>query len=246
MTDDRCEAIVSLDWSSYSCTKRGTQERLGHRVCGIHARQYDKWVRTARSAHGGDMVEVGHRWQSGMNASGRFNNDLRYRAANDDKQIHLTPEYVLVPVRESFGGWIELDPCTIPDNPTRARRFYTLVDDGLSLPWVDRTFVNPPYGKVREPWVERCIVEATRGYRIVLLMPAATDTRIFQQAAHSADSVVFVKGRLKFGARRPNGRQRASSHQSALFLWNTPVEPFTRLGITWITEHYRRQGWSDD
>ena len=168
-----------------------------------------------------------------MNANTRFDNALRYREGADEGQVHLTPEYVLAPVRAAFGGSIGCDPCTTPENPTGAERFYTLADDGLALPWGDRAFVNPPYGKAREPWVHRCIEMGRAGKRVVLLMPAATDTRIFQRAAKSADAVVFVKGRLKFGIKRPNGRQRAASHPSALFLWGVDVEPFAHLGIVW-------------
>src|SRR4051812_31309757 len=111
-------------------------------------------------------------------AAHRFSNDLRYREGDHPNQTQLTPGYVLEPVREALGE-IELDPCTEPENPTGAERFYALPDDGLSLPWDAATiYVNPPYGKAREPWVERCIHAASEGRRVVLLMPAATDTRI--------------------------------------------------------------------
>lgn len=168
-----------------------------------------------------------------MNTNTRFDNALRYREGDDEGQVHLTPEYILAPVRAAFGGQIELDPCTLPENPTGARRFYTLAEDGLTQPWTTGTFVNPPYGKAREPWVERCIEVASRGARAVLLMPAATDTRIFHRAADSADAVVLVKGRLKFGTKRPNGRQRAASHPSALFLWGVDAAFFAHLGLVW-------------
>jgi hypothetical protein len=39
-------------------------------------------------------------------------------------QAQLTPEYVLTAVRRILGT-IELDPCTEPDNPVGAERFYT-------------------------------------------------------------------------------------------------------------------------
>ena len=171
-----------------------------------------------------------------MNANTRFDNALRYREGADEGQVHLTPEYVLAPVRAAFGGSIGCDPCTTPENPTGAERFYTFADDGLSLPWGDRAFVNPPYGKAREPWVNACIGEGELlGHRVILLMPAATDTRVFQRAAKSADAVVFVKGRLKFGIKRPNGRQRAASHPSALFIWGVDAAPFAHLGIVWLS-----------
>src|SRR5690625_4107952 len=107
-----------------------------------------------------------------MSATHRFNNDLRYRSGDHDRQRQLTPPYVLEPVRAALGGTIDLDPCTEPDNPTRAERFYTVDDDGLALPWdADTIYVNPPYGKAREPWVLRCIDAAKTGSGVVLLVP---------------------------------------------------------------------------
>jgi hypothetical protein len=167
----------------------------------------------------------------GSGAHHRFNNDLRYRPATHQQQTQLTPEYVLGPVRQALGGRIELDPCTLADNPVGAERFYTVEQDGLTQPWDAATiFVNPPYGKAREPWVERCVTAAASGSSVVLLMPSHTDTRIFQRAMKSATAVVFIRGRVKFGTLRPNRRQEAASHPSALIGWNVDMAPCVPLG----------------
>lgn len=164
-------------------------------------------------------------------ASTRFSNDLRYRDGEHPNQTQLTPEYILGPVRTALGGAIGLDPCTERDNPTRAVRYFTVDEDGLNQPWgLSSTFVNPPYGKAREPWVERCIATGAAGCRVVLLIPAATDTRIFQRAIDTATAAVFIKGRVKFGVLRPNRRQQAASHPSALIGWNVDLIPCARLG----------------
>lgn len=169
-----------------------------------------------------------------MNASRRFSNALRYRGDDHPMQRQLTPDYVLDPVREALGG-IELDPCTEPDNPCGAERFYTPPTDGAAEPWDAATiYVNPPYSKARERWVQRCIHAATAGSRVVLLMPSHTDTRLFHRAAQTASHVVFIKGRVKFGVLRDNGRQEAASHPSCLIAWNlTDVEPLAPLGLVW-------------
>lgn len=163
-------------------------------------------------------------------ASTRFDNGLRYRDGNHPMQWQFTPDYVLELVRIDLGG-IDLDPCTTDDNPVGAAWFYTPSDDGLSQPWDAGTiFVNPPYGKAREPWVDRCLRAAEAGSAVVLLIPAATDTRIFQKAARAAQSVVFVRGRVKFGTLRPNRRQHAASHPSALIGWSTDLAACAALG----------------
>lgn len=169
---------------------------------------------------------------SHRDASTRFNNDLRYRDGDHPQQTQLTPAYVLEPVREALGGTIGLDPCTLPDNPTGAIEYYVPPCDGLSEPWWPSTiYVNPPYGKAREPWVRRCVEAARTGRRVVLLIPAATDTRIFQEALSSATEAVLIKGRVKFGVLRPNRRQQAASHPSALIGWNVSLAPCAHLGM---------------
>jgi hypothetical protein len=135
----------------------------------------------------------------------------------------LTPSYVLEPIRGLLGG-IGLDPCTEPDNPTAAGKFYCLPQDGVSLPWDEATiFCNPPYGLARERWVRKCSEAALRGKRVVLLIPSHTETRIFQEALLACSSVLFVKARLRFGVLRENRRQEAASHGSALFGFNVKM-----------------------
>ncbi len=183
----------------------------------------------------------------GRSSSSRFDNALRYRDGTHPDQTQFTPAYVLDLVRRdltypnvprrhsSASGMIGLDPCTTTDNPVGADTFYTAEDDGLSQlwagdGWTPTVFVNPPYGKAREPWVKRCIEAAEEGQKVILLMPAATDTRIFRLAATTSTAIVYVTGRVKFGTLRPNRRQHAASHPSALIGWGTPLVACSTLG----------------
>ena len=173
-----------------------------------------------------------------MSAAHRFDNDLRYRSGTHDMQRQLTPPYVLEPARQALGGLIDLDPCTEPDNPTAAAKIYTVDDDGLAQPWdAQAIYVNPPYGKAREPWVLRCVDAAAEGRSVVLLIPAHTDTRIFQKAMETASWVLLIKGRVKFGVLRQNRRQEAASHPSALIGWNADPGPVSHLGTLVSTAH---------
>ena len=157
-------------------------------------------------------------------ASHRFNNNLRYREGEHPNQRQLTPPYILEPIREALGG-IELDPCTEPDNPTGADRFYTVDDDGLAQPWdAQRIYCNPPYGKAREPWTRRCIEAASNGAAVVLLIPSHTDTRLVHECFTTAACALFIRGRVKFGVLRKNRRQEAASHPSVLFGWNVQLD----------------------
>lgn len=166
--------------------------------------------------------------------AGRFaSNDLRYRDEDHPNQTALTPGYVLDPVREALGGTIWLDPCTTPDNPVGAMASFFPPVDGAAQDWSRHStiFVNPPYGKARERWVSSCIHAGAFGCKVILLIPAATDTRCFQRAVASAGRAVLIRGRVKFGTLRPNRRQIAASHPSALIGWNVDLAPCAHLGL---------------
>ena len=111
-----------------------------------------------------------------------------------------TPEKILEPVRLMSGGTIGLDPCTTPENPTKAREFF--YEDGLSKPWTtlagEICFTNPPYGRAGG-WVQKCGAED--GTESILLVPARPDTRwwhdgVFNEETCSA--ICWIKGRLTF------------------------------------------------
>jgi hypothetical protein len=164
-----------------------------------------------------------------MSAQHRFDNYKRYRPESHPRQAQLTPAYLLEPLRELLGG-IGLDPCTEPDNPTRAEQFYCLPQDGCALPWDAATvYCNPPYGEVRKRWVERCVAEA-RLRRVALLIPSKTETLISQRAFTSCTTALLVRARLKFGLARENGIEAAASHGSVLFGFGVDLSPLNGLG----------------
>ena len=60
-----------------------------------------------------------------------------------------TPDHILDFTRDLFHGAIEMDPATSKDNPTQAEGFWTIEDDGLTLPWgSNHVFCNPPFSKI--------------------------------------------------------------------------------------------------
>lgn len=128
------------------------------------------------------------------------------RLATGGKDDWCTPVNVLRRVRLLGDGShqpIGLDPCTSNANPTDARTFYTLEDDGLSRDWLsgsdgDLIFVNPPYSKAKA-WAEKIVAEAERGVEVASLVAARPDAKWFCRLVwESADAVCFWKGRLRF------------------------------------------------
>lgn len=138
-----------------------------------------------------------------------------------------TPEHVLSAVRETLGDQIDLDPATHASNPTKARRFFTKDDDGLSCPWSTSldVFINPPYGDTLMNWVLKIIHEAQRSpiRKIVALLPGQRFETITWQdlvlPCPCLHYVVFLRGRLRF--LRPDGTPAKSNpYGSMLYLFN--------------------------
>ena len=97
-------------------------------------------------------------------------------------------------------GPFDLDPCANIHN-TKCANFFTEAEDGLSKDWGGHTvFVNPPYGRGIDKWIEKAHSESKKeNTKIVLLIPARTDTKYWHKHVMKASEVHFVKGRLKFG-----------------------------------------------
>lgn len=92
-----------------------------------------------------------------------------------------------------------LDVCATEYNH-KCNLFFTQKDDGLSKKWGGyRVFCNPPYSNISE-WVKKAYYESYKpDTLIVLLIPARTDTKYFQEYIYHRAEIRFIKGRLKFG-----------------------------------------------
>lgn len=111
-------------------------------------------------------------------------------------------------------GEFDLDPCT-PINPpfVHAKTNFTVIDDGLTKSWFGRIYMNPPYGKGMEIWIEKL---KNHGNGIVLIF-ARTETKcFFNHIWYDADAILFVKGRIKFY--NIDGEQKGSPGAPSVFI----------------------------
>ena len=129
-----------------------------------------------------------------------------YGSNGEHKTVIETPDYMIQEIIDEFGQFF--DPC--PINPQY---------DGLNIDW-DLTkinYVNPPYARGQiKLWVEKCHIEFNKGAKIVLLIPAYTDTKYFHEFIYQKNDVNirFIKGRIKF-----KGYNTQCSFPSMLVLW---------------------------
>jgi site-specific DNA-methyltransferase (adenine-specific) len=110
-----------------------------------------------------------------------------------------TPQWLFDELNKEHG--FTLDPASSDDN-YKCANHYTMEDDGLTKDWSGETvFINPPYSKCFD-WVKKAHTEADKGTKVVMLLPARTDTKWFHQFCldkYVVSVICFIKGRLKFG-----------------------------------------------
>jgi hypothetical protein len=118
---------------------------------------------------------------------------------SSDRNDWCTPKHIIDTVTD-FLDEIDLDPCSNskehPNVPARQR--YTVEDDGLTLPWWGRVYMNPPYGDTIGLWVERMVtLDRARDIECaVALLPARPGSAWFKLLRDCA--LCFIDGRLTF------------------------------------------------
>lgn len=120
---------------------------------------------------------------------------------------------------------IDLDPAS-PLRPTvKAQKHYTKTDNGLAQPWEGNIFLNPPYGRGINKWIEKAVCEyrTCRAENIILLIHAKTDTKWFSQITQLPHIVCCIRGRLRFYSPDPEKNQ-VGTFASLLILVSTNSE----------------------
>lgn len=109
-----------------------------------------------------------------------------------NNDIWLTPRWII----NSLGEF-DLDPCSPINRPWDTAKFhFTESDNGLLQDWKNyRVWLNPPYGRQLEAWLNRMALHSNG----LALIFARTETRAFQQYIFPyAHSILFLSGRVKF------------------------------------------------
>lgn len=143
------------------------------------------------------------------------------RGARDDVDDRGTLPEFMAELEERFGEF-DLDVAAAPHN-TKAPRFFTKDDDGLTQPWRGNVWCNPPYSNIGA-WVEKAwnewhgsdgriprehylqLARDAAPYRIVMLLPAnrveqkwwQEYVEPFRDRPDSPLRVEFLPGRMRF------------------------------------------------
>jgi len=113
--------------------------------------------------------------------------------------VHLTPDRIWDEIHDNWGYSQDMffDPC--PLNP----KF-----DGLSVPWMQLNYVNPPYSLLCE-FVAKAIEENKQDKVTIMLLPSKTEQQWFHDLLDLKYEIIWIRRRLKFknnknGATQPH------------------------------------------
>lgn len=97
------------------------------------------------------------------------------------------------------------------DKSAKCAKYFTPEIDGLKQNWDvgGAVFCNPPYGREIGKWVQKAYEEAKNGIKIVLLIPARTDTKWFHDYIYGKAEIRFLRGHLKFTDEEGNAENNA-------------------------------------
>lgn len=112
------------------------------------------------------------------------------------EQTVMTPPEILDPLREVWGK-IAMDPCAPPQDAgslVDADHEIRPPDDGLRYSWIDRTYCNPEYARMKSKPGERgWLNPATEdGARIAWLIPMRSHRVWWRRWAASCDVVIAL------------------------------------------------------
>jgi len=150
---------------------------------------------------------------------------------NSGNNEWYTPSEYIEAARAVMGA-IDLDPAssTIANSIVKAERYYTIEDDGCSLEWYGRVWLNPPYATdLVTAFANKLVAELAAGNvtEAIVLVNNATETAWFNTMIREARAVVFPKGRVKFW--KDSGEVGAPLQGQAILYFGDSLSGFLQI-----------------
>ena len=154
----------------------------------------------------------------------------------------FTASHIIEAARHSLGG-IDLDPasCAEANKTVKATRFFDKDDDGLTMQWAGRVWMNPPFRRdLGRLFIEKLVTEPGVS-SWVCLTANTTESRWGQVLLNAADVVCFPNERLSFygpdAHPAKNGKPLQGQMIAARFNRNRSA------GITRFVDAFSDIGW---
>lgn len=144
-----------------------------------------------------------------------------------------SPEWIVEDVRTVLGG-IDLDPasCAEAQRIVRATTYFDIGNDGLSLPWYGRVFLNPPYARgVIERWAKKFALEWEAGHirEAIVLVNNATETGWFNAFANVSVAMCAFEGRVSFWGPAAEGVERKGLQGQVAIYYGWHIKTFMQV-----------------
>ncbi len=151
---------------------------------------------------------------------------------HSSNQAHPTPREFICAIEGRF-DLIEIDLAATKTN-AKAGRFLSPKENSLKQDWAALLkgklgYLNPPFDPIT-PWVDKCVEEAVKGARIVLLSRASIDTAWFWKMLPHC-TVYALSPRIKFVGSKQGYPNPAAVEQPARP--GCQFEPETRAKDGW-------------
>lgn len=155
---------------------------------------------------------------------------------NSGEQHWYTPQVYLEAAREVMGP-LDLDPASsdAAQKFVKAKRYYTIDDDGINQDWKGVVWLNPPYGSgIVDRFAEKLVGSLEGISHCIALVNNATETKWFQLLANHSSAICFPATRIRF--LDSTGEPKGSPLQGQVFFYFGPsaesfLKVFNRFGF---------------
>ena len=110
------------------------------------------------------------------------------------RQDWETPSLLFSELNKEFD--FKLDAAANAKN-TKCHNYFDESINGLTQPWENPTWLNPPYGNIA-PWAYKAIQESYRGNTTVMLVPSNRSDQQWWIDLWPHCEVRWIRGRVKF------------------------------------------------
>lgn len=161
----------------------------------------------------------------------QWNHALRHLNTSTHSDERYTPNWVLDLVEQILNG-IDLDPCADPQRRVPAKRHYTKEDNGLSIGWSGKVFLNPPFSKSSD-WIKHLSIYCHTGSitEAVVLVPVVS--------LNNKSYSLLMKGTASAFAMI--GRQLSFLDQDYKEMGTATLFPFALVYVGDRTQHFLDQ-----
>jgi phage N-6-adenine-methyltransferase len=159
--------------------------------------------------------------------------DLSVLLSHESTEWYTPPE--IIETARTVLGTIDLDPASheIPQRWIRAKKYYTVEDDGLSKSWYGKIWLNPPYSKIKgkssqKIWLDKLYSEYNKDNieEAIILVKASLGYRWFD------DYFKIRPWCLKYGLISfisPEGKRGKAKLGSAFFYFGDNFDYFCEV-----------------